>query len=162
MSMYTIGNVLDNIDSSSDVFPTTDFFASTEPRGDNNSAIYLTKPVQLENTATALKLFLDVHKPSTSEVKILFRTLPVGGEEDIKNIDFTFFNSTGLPDIGFATNAQDRDDFVEYEYTAGVNDSGIGQPLQDFQQFQIKIVLQGTDAAQPPRLMNLRAIALAT
>ena len=162
MSIYTIGNVLDNIDSSSDVFPTTDFFASTEPRGDNNSAIYLTKPVQLENTATALKLFLDVHKPSTSEVKVLFRTLPVGGEEDIKNIDFTFFNSTGLPDIGFATNAQDRTNFIEYKYTAGVNDSGVGEPLQDFQQFQFKIVMQGTDAANPPRIMNLRGIALAT
>ena len=162
MSMYTIGNVLDNIDSSSDVFPTTDFFASTEPRGDNNSAVYLTKPVQLENTATALKLFLDVHKPSTSEVKVLFRTLPVGGEEDIKNIDFTFFNSTGLPDVGFATNAQDRNNFVEYKYTAGVNDSGVGEPLQDFQQFQFKIVMQGTDAANPPRIMNLRGIALAT
>ena len=162
MSMYTIGNVLDNIDSSSDVFPTTDFFASTEPRGDNNSAIYLTKPVQLENTATALKLFLDVHKPSTSEVKILFRTLPVEGEEDIKNIDFTLFNGTGLPDVGFATNAQDRNNFVEFKYTAGVNDSGVGDPLQDFQQFQFKIVMQGTDAANPPRIMNLRGIALAT
>ena len=162
MSIYTIGNVLDNIDSSSDIFPTTDFFASTSPRGDNNSAIYLTKPVQLENTATAIKLFLDVHKPSTSEVKVLFRTLPVEGEEDIQNLDFTFFNSDGLPDDGFAANAQDRSDFSEYKYTAGVNDSGVGEPLQDFQQFQIKIVMQGTDAANPPRIMNLRGIALAT
>ena len=162
MSIYTIGNVLDDIDSSSDVFPTTNFFASTAPKGDSNSAVYLTKPVQLENTATAIKLFLDVHKPSTSEVKVLFRTLPVEGEEDIQNLDFTFFNSDGLPDVGFAANAQDRQDFSEYKYTAGVNDSGVGEPLQDFQQFQIKIVMQGTDAANPPRIMNLRAIALAT
>ena len=166
MSVFLEGNDLDNIDSASDVYTPSgadsNYRASTEPRGDNNSAVYLSKPVQLENTATSIRLLLDVHKPATSDVLVLFRTLPVEGEEDIKNTAFTFFNGNGLPDIGFATNAQDRDDFVEYEYTAGVNDSGIGQPLQDFQQFQIKIVLQGTDAAQPPRLMNLRAIALAT
>ena len=41
-SFIAIANRLNNIDSSSDVFPTTDFVASTEPDGDQNSAIYLT------------------------------------------------------------------------------------------------------------------------
>ena len=35
-SMNLIANRINNIDSSSDVFPTTDFNASTEPDGDNN------------------------------------------------------------------------------------------------------------------------------
>ena len=107
-------------------------------------------------------LFLDVNKSATSEVKALFRILPSEGEDDIKNLPFTFFNTTGVPDSGVATNAQDRNNFVEYKYTAGVNDSGVGDPLQDFQQFQFKIVMQGTDAANPPRIKDLRAIALAT
>ena len=127
----------------------------------------MTKPVQLENTATGLKLFLDVHKPATSEVKAMFRILPSEGEDDIKNIPFTFFNAggingDGLPDSTVATNAQDREDFVEYKYTAGITDNGAGTELQDFQQFQIKLVMQGTNAAAPPKIMNLRGIALAT
>ena len=122
----------------------------------------MTKPAQLENTASGIKLFLDVHKPATSEVKAMFRVLPSEGEDDIKNIPFTFFNTTGLPDSGVATNAQDRGDFVDYKYTAGINDFGAGTELQDFQQFQIKLVMQGTNAAAPPRIMNLRGIALAT
>ena len=60
------------------------------------------------------------------------------------------------------SNAQDKSDFVEYKYTAGINDFGVGIELQDFQQFQIKLVMQGTNAAAPPRIMNLRGIALAT
>ena len=132
----------------------------------------MTKPALLENSATGIKLFLDVHKPATSEVKAMFRVLPSEGEDDIKNIAFTFFNAgatlagsaatNGLPDSGVATNAQDITDFVEYKYTAGINDDGNGEVLQDFQQFQIKLVMQGTNAAAPPRIMNLRAIALAT
>ena len=43
-----------------------------------------------------------------------------------------------------------------------VNDDGIGEQLDEFTQFQIKIVMQGTDAANPPRIKDLRAIALAT
>ena len=37
-SMNLIANRVNNIDSSSDVYPTTDFNASTEPDGDNNEA----------------------------------------------------------------------------------------------------------------------------
>ena len=103
-----------------------------------------------------------MHKPATSEVKALFRVLPAEGEDDIKNIPFTLFNGNGLPDIGVATTAQDSEDFVEYKYTAGVNDFGAGVELQDFQQYQIKLVMQGTNSAKPPRIMNLRGIALAT
>ena len=67
-----------------------------------------------------------------------------------------------LHSVKVATNAQDRGDFVDYKYTAGINDFGAGTELQDFQQFQIKLVMQGTNAAAPPRIMNLRGIALAT
>ena len=127
----------------------------------------MTKPAQLENTATGIKLFLDVHKPATSEVQAMYRVLPSEGEDDIESIPFSFFNSgaeagDGLPDSGVATNAQSKLDFVEYKYTAGMNDFGFGDQLQDFQQFQIKLVMQGTNAAAPPRIMNLRGIALAT
>ena len=165
-TVMCIGNRFGNVDSASDVYTPTgsdsNYVPHTEPVGDSDTAIYLTKPVQLENTATAIKLFLDVHKPATSEVKALFRVLPAEGEDDIKNIPFTLFNGNGLPDIGVATTAQDSEDFVEYKYTAGVNDFGAGVELQDFQQYQIKLVMQGTNSAKPPRIMNLRGIALAT
>ena len=45
-------------------------------------------------------------------------------------------------------------DFKEYEYTA--ND------LDEFIAFSIKIVMQGTNTSEPPRIKDLRCIALAT
>ena len=56
----------------------------------------------------------------------------------------------------------DQEDFQEYLYTAGVTDDDIGEPLPEFSQFSIKIVMQGTNAAEPPRIKDLRVIALAT
>ena len=56
----------------------------------------------------------------------------------------------------------DDNDFQQYLYTAGVTDDGIGEPLPEFIAFAIKIVGQGTNAAEPPRIRDLRIIALAT
>ena len=47
-------------------------------------------------------------------------------------------------------------------YTAGVTDDGLGTPLEEFIAFQIKIVMQGTNSAEPPRIKELRTLALVT
>ena len=160
-SMIAIGNVINNVDSSSDVYPTTDYVASTEPEGDQNAFIYITKRVALENPATALKVFFAANKHSSAELKVMFKTLRSDSSDSFDDLGYTFFNTTGTTDI-VTPSSLDRDDLQQYVYTAGVTDDGIGTPLPEFIQFAIKIVGQGTNAAQPPRIRDLRVIALAT
>tara|TARA_E500000318_G_scaffold71664_1_gene66348 strand:+ start:4635 stop:7145 length:2511 start_codon:yes stop_codon:yes gene_type:complete len=160
-SFIAVSNRINDIETSSDVYPTANFVASTEPRGDNNSAIYLTKSVVLENPATALKVFFAAQKHSSADIKIMYRIKPQNSDEDFEDLGFVYFNTDGSPDGGI-TNSLDDNDFREYFYTAGVDDDGNGTALEEFKQFQIKIILQSTDAANPPRIRDLRAIALAT
>ena len=160
-STVLIANRLDNIDSSSDVYPTTDYNASTEPSGDQNAFIYVTKRVALENPATALKVFFAANKHSSAELKVMFKTLRSDSADDFDDLGYTFFNTTGTTD-NVTPSSLDRDDLQQYVYTAGVTDDGIGEPLPEFIQFAVKIVGQGTNAAQPPRIRDLRVIALAT
>ena len=160
-TLLAVANRIDNIDSSSDVFPTSDFFASTEPEGDNNAAIYLTKKVSLENPATALKIVFAAHRPATSEIKLLYKILRTDDATDFDDISYRFFNTDGSPDETVPASADDND-FKEYVYTAGITDDGLGDPLEEFISFQIKIVMQGTNCAEPSRLKDLRAIALVT
>ena len=75
--------------------------------------------------------------------------------------EYEFFNTDGSPD-SFVNPSLDQDDFQEYVFSAGVTDDGIGDPLDEFISFSIKIVMQGTNMSQPPRIKDLRAIALAT
>ena len=56
----------------------------------------------------------------------------------------------------------DNEDFREYVFTAGVTDDGLGEPLEEFISFQIKIVMQGTNSAEPPRIKEFRTLALVT
>jgi hypothetical protein len=160
-SFIAVANRINNVDSSSDVFPTTDFVASTEPDGDQNSAIYLTKAVTLEQSATAIRVVFSAHKQNTSEIKVLFKTLKTSDSADFDELGYEFFNTDGSPD-NTVPNSLVKTDFQEYVFTAGVNDDGIGTPLDDFIQFQIKIVMQGTDATKPVRIKDFRAIALST
>ena len=128
----------------------------------NNVAIYLTKSIALENPATSIQLFLcSCKKKSSSEIKVLFKTLGSDESKDFDEKGFTFFNTTGTTDSTVRNSLSD-DDFQEYSFTAGVTDDGIGEPLPEFSQFQIKIVMQGTDASNPPLIKDLRVIALAT
>ena len=159
-SVNLIANRINNIDSSSDVFPTTDFNASTEPDGDQNVAIYLTKAIALENPATSIRVIFAAMKKNSADIKVLFKTLGAGKTISFDELGYTFFNSDGSPDSSVATSLSNFD-FQEYVYTAGLTDDGIGTPLDEFTQFQIKIVMQGTNAAEVPLLKDLRIIALA-
>ena len=160
-TLLSVTNRLDNIDSSSDVFPTTEFAASTEPDGDNNAAIYLTKQIALENPATALKVLFNAHRPSTSEIKVMYKILRTDDSTDFDDLGYTFFNTTGVDDNSQSASA-DEDDFRDYMFTAGVTDDGIGDPLDEFIALQIKIVMQGTNSATPPRIKDFRTLALVT
>jgi len=152
-SIVAFTNRLNNIDSSSDVFPTTDFISATEPDGDSNEAIYCTKRVTLQNPATSIKVLHSAVRFSGAEIQLMYKILRSDDASDFDEIGWRYFNSTGGPDttVNESTTA---DDFIEYEYTQ--ND------LEEFIAFAIKIRMQGVNSSEPPRIKDLRAIALAT
>ena len=91
----------------------------------------------------------------------MFKILPIDESEDFDSLGYTYFNTDGSPDAAVSSSSS-LNDFQEYEYTAGVTDDGIGNPLQEFISFQIKIIMQGRNCAEPPRLKGLRCLALGT
>ncbi len=161
MSFISIANRLDKIDSSSDIFPTADFVASTEPQGDNNSAIYMTKKVTLENPATSLRVLFSAYRHSSAEVEVMFKILRSDDASDFDDLGWTYFNTDGSPDSS-VNSSLTRDDFQEYEYTAGIKDDGSGTALAPFISFSIKCIMKGSRSCEAPRIRDFRAIALAT
>ena len=161
MSVVAVANRINNIDSSSDVYPTTDHVPSTAPEGDQNAAIYLTKQVTLDQLATGIKLIFAAHRPASADIKAMFKILRNDESSDFDDLGYEFFNDDGSPDATVNPSAQ-QTDFQEYKFTAGVNDDGIGSPLEEFISFQIKIIMQGTNCAEPPRIRSFRTIALGT
>ena len=161
LSMIAVANRINNVDSSSDVYPTSEYFASTEPDGDNNAAIYCTKQIELEQKATALKVLHSANRGSDAEIKVLYKIFREDDETDFNETGWRFFNDNGSPDVAVGASTG-INDFREYVYTAGVTDDGIGTELDPFVSFAIKIVMQATNSTSAPRIKDFRAIALAT
>ena len=167
MTFLAVANRINEIDSSADVFPTSIYDPMTDPSGDDHDAIYITKRATLENPATSLRVIFDANREDTADIKVLHRILRTDDANDFDELDFKFFNDDGTvagsggPDVSVSPSLG-LDQFNEYEFTAGVTDDGIGTPLDEFISFQIKIVMRATNSARPPRIKDLRILALAT
>ena len=152
-TIVAVANRLDNVDTSSDVYPSAEFVSATEPDGDSNEAIYVTRKAQLKTPATSLKVFLDAVKFDSASIEVMYKVLRSDDASDFDEIGWTYFNDNGSPDTNVNASV-DIDDFIEREYSAN--------GLSEFIAFAIKIRMQGINCAEPPRIKDLRAIALAT
>ena len=155
-SVVAFTNRLNTINSATDLGVAVlqgDYVNSEAASGDSNEAIYITRRVALDTPATGIKLFLDINRFASADVKVMFKILRSDDASDFDEIGYNFFNTTGAPD-SVVNPSLDVDDFKEYEYTAN--------NLDEFIAFSIKIVMQGSNSSEPPRIKDLRAIALAT
>ena len=131
-SIVAFSNRIDNIDSSSSVYPTTDFVsAPTEPDGDSTETVYVTRKVTLKNPATALKVLHTAVRFANAEIQLMFKILRSDDESDFDELGFRFFNTNGGADVVTNDSTTD-DDHIEYEYTE--------DDLEEFTAFAIKIV----------------------
>jgi len=137
---------------------------------DPSSFIYATNTIQLEIPATSLKVFVTAYVNVFSDLRALY-AIKSSANEDSLFYPFPGYSnltddgrvisqslSDGTPDknvvktnsVGY--NASDLE-YKEYEFT--ISD------LSPFRYFSIKLVGSGTNQAFPPRLSDLRVIALA-
>jgi hypothetical protein len=148
MSMIAVQNRLNAPTSGN----TPNFVADTAPTGTSSAAVYLTRPVILENLSTALDVRLTQNVRTTSSVRVFYR---VSGAEEVRNIgDLSWipFNTAGEEDTT-VTPSENENVFKEYKYSAS--------NINHFTAFQIKIVMKGSNSSYPPIIRDLRGIALA-
>ena len=145
-----IMNRINDIDVADDVSDGRTFIPSTEPDGDNNEFVYITRKVALKNPATSLKVIADNFRPPDTDLKFMFKILKNDETTPIDDLGFEFFNTEGAPDVTIENDARN---FKEYEYTA--------DGLAEFTAFQIKIVGQAQNTSIVPLVSALRCMALA-
>ena len=142
---------------------TTGFQAETESTGGSANAKYITKEILLDNPATALDVRISANNFPTSAIKVLHKIRLVDDSRPFDEIPYEFFNTTGLADDGVLFSESRTQTPYSPDYNVSYNEqkftaSGLGE----FTSFAIKIVMTGSNPAYPPRITDLRAIALAT
>ncbi len=137
---------------------------------DPSSCQYVSKETNLVNPASSIQIILDAHINVYSDIRAfyaidnkqnfdpIFIPFPGWDNLDSKGQIISSSNSNGKPDVyipqssslGFASPSLE---FKEYKFT--IND------LPSFNSYRIKIILTSTNQAYPPRIRDLKVIALA-
>jgi hypothetical protein len=131
---------------------------------DPTAATYLSNIVILDKVADNLKVFFDAFKHSTNDIRVCYRIFrsdaPATSQlwqlfPGYDNLDSNLqvvnaSKNNGRPDKNVA-NSTLEDDFKSYEFTAS--------NLPQFNGFQIKILMSGTNSAFVPKIRDFRVIA---
>jgi hypothetical protein len=153
---------------SSGDFDDDSFMKRTKVTGeDPNTATYISNLVQLENPASSILLEFSAYRTEGSEIRAFYKTMEEGSSEDSFDRDFEPFpgfsntdefdkvidpnKNTGQPDQNVPASV--GDEFLEYRFSS--------REIPKFTSFQIKVVMVGNNQAKPPRIKELRGIALA-
>ena len=131
---------------------TPNFVADTANTGGSGPAQYITRPVILENESSSIDVRISAHVPSTSEVEMFYRLSNADDARKMGDLAWIPFNDDGSPDKAVPPSDDDVT-FREHQYSA----SG----LTTFTAFSLKIILKGTSSSYPPRVKDMRGIALA-
>jgi hypothetical protein len=142
---------------------------STDPRvnslkDDPTAATYLSNIVILDKAADNLKVFFDAFRHSTNDIRVCYRIFRSDAPSEPQlwqlfpgydNLDANLqvINSAknnGRPDKN-VTSSTSEDNFNSYEFTAA--------NLPQFNGFQIKILMSGTNSAFVPKIRDFRVIA---
>ena len=135
---------------------------------DPHAAVYVSNTVNLAQPATTLKVILSAYRHSSADFRVLYSLIrPDSSEVDqsfelfpgYNNLTYTTADgykvldkskNSGLPDTFVSPSLENQ--FLEYQFTA--------DNLDLFSGYTIKIVMSGTNQARPPRIKELRTLAV--
>jgi len=142
----------------------TDYVTDSRVNGidtDPTAFQYLSKEISLENPATSIKVIVDVFKDRDADIRGFFA---IADHQNFTPIYEAFPGFNNIDERGqiidIANNDGSSDTFVspveDYrEHTFTIEE------LSSFRSYRIKLSLTSTNQANPPRIRNLRVIALA-
>ena len=131
---------------------------------DPHAAAYVTKKIDLANPANSIKVLFSAYRHETADIRVLYKIFT--NDSNIDSMPYELFpgysnlddlgnvidrsNNSGLPNT--LVTSSKPGEYKDYEFF--VDD------LPEFVSFSIKIVMSGTNQAQPPRIKDLRVIAV--
>ena len=156
MSVIYTSNRVDSVIS--------DYIADNRVNGietDPTAFQYLSKEISLENPATSLKVIVDVHKDRDADIRGFFAIADHLNFNPIYEAfpGFNNINERGqIIDVANNDGSSDTfvsptDDYREHTFTI--------DELPSFKSYRVKLLLTSSNQANPPKIRNLRVIALA-
>ena len=153
-SVITINNRIDNPASvaASGYNAVQNYQDETTANGSSALSKYITRRIDLNNPAAALRMFVSVNRPSGSNIEVYYKVLTTDNTD--ANFDSLSWNLVApLTPLPTSTNP---DEYTEIEYD--VTETDLGSKF--FTAFAVKIVFFSTNSSAIPSCHDFRAIAV--
>lgn len=155
LSVVTIANRIDN-PTGTDPAPSgynyvDGFVAETAASAGSALSRYITRRIDLNDPASALKIYVLANKPAAAGIATYYKMLTTGSDANFDSLGWTLV----APDAAIPS-TENPNDFSEIQYTVDETDLSNKQ----FTSFAVKIVFTSTNSSAVPVLRDFRAIAV--
>lgn len=152
LSVATIANRIDNpaSTSASGYNVVQNYIPETGSKYTSALSKYITRRIDLNDLAAALKIYLNVNCPSGSNLNLYYKILPRGSDANFEDIGWTL----ALPDNSIPV-SDNIENFTEIQYT--VTEATLGT---EFSAFAVKLTFTSQNSSNVPTCKDLRAIAI--
>jgi len=129
------------------------YVAETDKRDGSSVCKHVAKEVRLESPSNGLKIFFGAHVPLEGKIDTYYRTVAPGSDADIRSLPWIYasYDAEQPKD-------QNPNKLRNYEVTLG---GEFANTLDEFDRYQVKLVLNSKSSAKVPRVRDLRTIAAA-
>ena len=134
--------------------------------GGNSKVRYMTRRVTLADGFDSgdLRVYLTGYKPSGSNIYVYYKVLSASDSDTFDDKNYVLMTELGNPNF---VSANERE-FRELTFAPGTDRTSVnnityttgGTTYNSFRTFAIKVVMQGDDTVDVPKLRDLRVIAL--
>ena len=136
-----------------------DFVPENTSKNSSSVAKYVTKEVVIGNPGTSIDVHLTANVKDIANIQVLYKFKKASSQENFEDIDWVFFNETGLPDtLELATTENSISGIVEKQSSYQDLKYSVSE-LEEFSSFAIKIVMTTVDPSFVPKIQDIRAVA---
>ena len=136
-----------------------DFISDNQSKNSSSSAKYVTKEVSIQNPATSIDVKTTVNVSDIENIKVLYRIKKSSSQENFEDIEWVYFNETGIPDTNVIATSENSISAISEKQSSYQELSYSTNDLPEFSSFAIKIVMASSNPAFVPKVQDLRAVA---
>ena len=136
-----------------------DFISEIQSKNSSGISKYVTKEVAIENPATSVNVKLTANVSDIENLKVLFKIKKSSSQENFEDIEWAYFNGTGVPDVDLIATSENAISGITEKQASYQELSYSVENLPEFSSFAVKIVMKSSNPAFVPKIQDMRAVA---
>ena len=136
-----------------------DFISDVKSKNSSTIAKYVTKEVAIENPATGINVKITANTSDINNIGLLYRIKKSSSQENFEDIEWVYFNGTGLPDTDTIATSENSISGITEKQSSYQELSYSIEDLPEFSSFAVKLIMKSRNPAYVPKIQDLRAVA---